>query len=69
MATYREIQEYVKEKHTCCIKSCWIAHMKEICGLNPQQSPNRLSPDKRKYPCPVDKQPLIKDAFKELGMI
>lgn len=29
MATYKQIQEYIKQKHGYIPKSCWIAHMKE----------------------------------------
>jgi hypothetical protein len=69
MATYKEIQEYVEERYGQPIKTCWIAHVKEICGFHPKQAPNRLSPDERKYPCPDAIQPLIKDALGHFGMI
>ena len=34
MATYKEIQAYVKEKYGFQPKTCWIAHMKEVCGIS-----------------------------------
>jgi len=32
MATYKAIQNYIKDKYNCSIKTCWIADMKEQCG-------------------------------------
>ena len=66
-ATYLEIQQYVKKKHNRVMKTCWIAHAKEICGLNPRRSHMRTG--KRVYPCPVDKLDWIKEAFKHFKMI
>ena len=56
MATYKQIQEYVKYNYGFVPKTCWIAHMKEVCGIYVKKAPNRISPDKRKKPCPIDKQ-------------
>lgn len=36
MATYREIQEFIKNNYGYSVNTCWIAHAKEICGLNPR---------------------------------
>ena len=69
MVTYNQIQEYIKKKYGYSVKTCWIADVKEICGLNPRVAPNRELISKRKYPCPPDKINSIKDAFKHLGMI
>ena len=69
MATYTQIQDYVKQKYSFVPKSCWIAHMKEACGLNPKVSPNRHSPHARVHPCPPEKQEAIKDAFLHFKMI
>lgn len=63
MATYKQIQEYIKTKHQVTIKTCWIAHAKEQLGL-PLKASQRSSEGKpRVYPCPEDKLPLIKEAF------
>jgi len=66
-ATYLEIQEYVKKRHSRTVKSCWIAHAKEICGLNPKRSHRRKG--KRRVPCPDEKLEWIKESFKHFGMI
>jgi len=66
-ATYAEIQDYVRKKYGKVVKTCYIAHAKEICGLNPKRSKQR--PGKRMYPCPDDKLPWIKDAFSHFKMI
>ena len=69
MATYKEIQAYVKEKHGFQPKTCWIAHMKEVCGLPVKMSPNRHSPDRREKPCPPEKQDALRNAFRHFGML
>ena len=33
MPTYRDIQEDVKKLHGRTVKTCWIAHVKELNGL------------------------------------
>jgi hypothetical protein len=68
-ATYKEIQQYIKRKYGFTVKSCWIAHAKEIFGLNPKISHRRLSRYKRVVPCPIEKLPAIEDAFKHFKMI
>ncbi len=68
MATYQEIQKYIKENYGYVAKSCWIAHMKEKCGFKPNMSPNRLSSLSRKYPCPEEKQEHIKVSFRHFKM-
>lgn len=69
MATYPEIQSYVKQKYGFVPETCWIAHAKKKCGLPVRAAPNRIDPNKRVKPCPEDKFPMIKEAFKHLGMI
>lgn len=69
MATYKEIQTYVREVNGYSAKSCWIAHMKEVCGLNPKVSARGYSVHERVHPCPRDKQKDIKGAFRHFGMI
>lgn len=67
MATYREIQAWVKKEHGLSIKTCWIAHCLELKGLEPKKAPNRKCP--RKHPCPENKREPIFSAFREFGMI
>ena len=69
MATYRVIQEYVKENYGYSVKTCWIAQMKELCGLPVRMAGNRYSPDSRTNPCPAEKQKAIQDAFYHFNMI
>lgn len=69
MATYKNIQEYIKLKHGYTPKSCWIAHMKEVHGLNPKIANNRFSPNSRTNPCPLKRQEDIKEAFQHFSMI
>lgn len=69
MATYKQIQDHVKQKHGYIPKSCWIAHMKEISGLHPIMSTRRYSPNARVHPCPIDKQDDIRDTFRYFEMI
>ncbi len=69
MATYKEIQDYVKATYGFVPKSCWIAHMKELCGIPVKQAPNRVSSANRKRPCPEDKQQYIEKAFRHFNMI
>jgi len=41
MATYGEIQSYIKNKYGYIVKGCWIAHVKEMVGLDVKISPRR----------------------------
>ena len=67
MATYKEIQIYVKNKHGFTPKTCWIANVKELCGLPMKDAWNRSG--QRTNPCPSDKIKCIKNAFKHFKMI
>jgi len=65
--TYTKIQKYVREKHGFAVKSCWIAHAKELCGLPLRKAWNRGK--QRKYPCPDEKFKNIKEAFIFFGLL
>lgn len=69
MATYREIQEYVNATYGFKPQTCWIAHMKEVCGLERKDAVNRQNPNERKKPCPKEKQEFIRKAFIHFGMV
>lgn len=69
MATYKEIQSYIKEKYKCSIKTCWIAHMKEICGLKVNIAHNRYDINSRTNPCPKNKMYMIEEAFRNFKML
>ena len=68
MNIYEEIQKYTKENYGYEAKTCWIAHVKEMCGLPVKQAHNRIS-DVRSNPCPDNKIESIKEAFKYFRMI
>lgn len=69
MATYKEIQNYVLEKYNVTVKTCWIAHVKEMCGILTSRAPNRIDANRRTNPCPMSKEGYIRDAFRHFGMI
>jgi hypothetical protein len=69
MATYSEIREWIKQKHGYNIETCWIAHAKELCGVEVKRAVNRQNTKTRKNPCPKDKLEMIKEAFRKFGMI
>lgn len=69
MATYPQIWQYTKKQFGYVPKPCWIAHMKELCGLNPRMAYNRHDPNKRVNPCPPEKQEDIRQVFKHFNMI
>jgi len=68
MATYEQIQQFVKAKYGFQPKTCWIAHVKEIAGLKVRRAWNRES-NKRQVPCPPEKVNAIMDALRHYGMI
>lgn len=68
MATYKEIQKFVKAKYGFVPKTCWIADVKERAGLPVRRAWNRVG-DERKVPCPSGKVEYIWDALKHFGMI
>ena len=68
MATYRELQKWIKDQHGFSAKTCWIAHAKELNGLSRGTATNRQS-EQRVYPCPSDKLTAIIAAFKHFEML
>ncbi|EOW9564371.1 hypothetical protein QFB84_11035 [Enterobacter hormaechei] len=69
MATYKQIQEYVKVQNGVSVKTCHIAHVKHMQGVQMKRAPNRISPDSRVYECPDIFVPLIEQAMKHYGML
>jgi hypothetical protein len=69
MATYRQIQDYVKRQDGFVPKSCWIAHVKEMLGLKPRVSPRRYDSKVRQVSCPPDRVKPIQEALRHFGMI
>lgn len=69
MAIYKQIQDDVRSIHKVVVKSCWIAHVKELNGLQLRQAPNRISFSHRKYPCPEQFRPLIEQSMIKFGIL
>ncbi len=69
MATYKQIQRWVKGNYEFTVKTCWIAHVKEMCGIELRKAPNRLNENERANPCPSEKIEPIKQALKHFGEI
>lgn len=59
LPTYKMVQEDIKSKYNITIKTCWIAHVKEMYGLIKKNL-------NRKYPCPEQH---IEKIAKSLGLI
>ncbi len=69
MATYRQIQDDIRVRYGKTVKTCWIAHVKELTGQRPRVAHNRQSPARRVEPCPQRWQPIIEDSMRHLGML
>lgn len=69
MAAFSLTQNLTTKQYDDISKACWIAHVKEMCGLNPPISAHRHDPIKREKPCPPDKVEPIKAAFRHFGMM
>ena len=69
MATYSQIQEDIRVRHGRSVKTCWIAHVKELNGLPLRNAPNRRSPKIREVPCPESARPLIEASMRRFGML
>ena len=67
--TYSDIQQDILEHDGRSIKTCWIAHVKEIHGLPLRKAPNRHSPKTRVHPCPEHIRPIIEASMRRLGLL
>jgi len=45
MATYKQIQTWVKQRYWFVPKACWIADVKHMSGLPMRIAPNRAIPN------------------------
>ena len=68
MATYKQIQDWVKQQCGFIPKTCWIAHVKYMSGMPMRKAPNRQGPE-RVEPCPPEKVEPIRSALRHFGMI
>ena len=69
MATYSQIQEDIRIRHSVSVKTCWIAHVKELNGVPLRVAPNRKRLDARVAPCPESIRPIIEESMRRFGMI
>ena len=69
MATYKEIQIYIKDNYGVSVKSCWIADMKDKHNLLTRISANRISVNRRLHPCPDRHKVKLETAFRYFRMI
>ena len=68
MATYKEIQNWVKQNYGFVPKTCWIADVKEKAGLPVRKAHNRRGAE-RVNPCPRGKIESIRAAMRHFGII
>ncbi len=68
MATYKQIQEWVKQNYGFVPATCWIADVKSQAGLPMRKAPNRKGAERVK-PCPPEKVDSIQAALRHFGMI
>lgn len=69
MASYKEVQDYVRERNGFVPKSCWIAHVLSDAGLTKSVAPNRRDGRERLHPCPDAKRAPIVAALRHFGML
>ena len=68
MPTYKTIQQAVKKASGRTVKTCWIAHVKELNGLSVRTAHNREGAE-RVYPCPAQVREEIERAMRECGIL
>lgn len=69
VATYRQIQKWVKSDAGFVPKTCWIAHVKSDHGLVSREAFNRADSNVRQHPCPPEKRGVIEAALRHFRMI
>ena len=69
MATYKEIQQTVRDIAGNVPKTCWIAHVLSDHGLTNRQAANRIDSRERTNPCPPEKRPSLEKALRLHRMI
>ena len=66
-ASNQEIRNWVFRQHGLNIEMAWIADCKLECGI--QVDDVRSLQQARFSPCPPEKRPAIKQAFRHFGML
>lgn len=64
MATYKDVLQDVRMHEGISVKSCWIAHVRELNGLLTREAPNRKSTRERVHRCPPSKR----EKFSSIGL-
>jgi len=67
MATYKQIQVWVKKNYGFAPETCWIADVKSQSGLAMRKAPNRKGMERVK-PCTPEKAEYIRAALHHFGM-
>ncbi|WP_175887269.1 hypothetical protein [Burkholderia contaminans] len=65
MATYKDIQIYVKQRHGVVVQTCWVAHVKQLNGLPLR----RTRTAERVKPCPPQWRAPIEEAMRHFGWL
>jgi hypothetical protein len=69
VATYKQVQAYMREHNGFVPQTCWIAHVMSDFGLTTRAAANRINPAARAKPCPPAKRQPIIDALRHFEMI
>ena len=69
-ATYREIEEWVREKYGFHVSNLSIVHVKQKHGIIERENYNKLkSPDSKQPGCPEEKVKAIEGAMRHFQMV
>ena len=68
MATYKQIQDWVKLHYDFVPQTCWIADVKQMNNIPMRKAFNRVG-ECRVKPCPPEKVEPIQAALEHFGMI
>jgi hypothetical protein len=69
MATYREIQNWIRVAGGFVPRTTWIAHVKADYGLIERAASNRFDHPTRVDPCPATRRAAIEAALRHFGMV
>jgi len=69
MATYKQIQDWIRNTYGFTAQTCHIADVKRKCGLPVRLAHNRIDPNNPVKPCPPEKVEPIRKALRHFNMI
>jgi hypothetical protein len=67
MATYKQIQDYVRKHHGYASETSWMAHVRDLAGVSVRSTHNRQG-NLRAKPCLPEKRKDIQRVFEYFGM-